>query len=295
MAFPSERNFCYHEVLPRLNAHFEVEVFETLTQNDAVLLASKATDKNFDVILAAGGDGTVHQVLNGILRDRENRSNLPVLGVVPIGSGNDFARSLKLKLNRDGLLDLLKNGKPKKVDVGKITFRKSDTGEVATRYFLNEADIGMGPEVVQKVMASGRPFGSEISYYMAILSTFISFKPIAVKAITPTWQWEGSIRTLAIANGNYYGHGLCIAPDARPDDGKFATFICSGVSAFTFMRYSNDLKKGKHIRIPQISYNEAEVVDLTSAENCTIEADGEILGLLPARIEMLQKQILVLY
>lgn len=290
------KTFLYHEILPALRALYEeVEVFETRSKHDAIHLASKAVDQKFDLIIAGGGDGTVHQVVNGILQHREDARDLPVLGIVPMGSGNDFARSLNLEQNLDQLLRLFRKAEPKKVDVGMMTYHEAGTTESAIRYFINEVDVGMGPEVVRKVNESGRPFGSAITYYLSILSTFISFKPMVVKIKTPKWSWEGKIRTLAVANGKYYGHGLCICPDSKPDDRIFGTFICEGVSALTFIRYSGDLKKGKHVRIPEIHYNEADFVELTSPQNCVIEADGEILGLLPAKIEMLPRQLSVLY
>jgi diacylglycerol kinase (ATP) len=289
------KKFVYHEILPALKPLFEVEVFETLTQHDAVLLASKATDKHFDVVMAAGGDGTVHQVLNGIVEGREGARNLPVLGIIPIGSGNDFARALKLEAKADKIIELLKRHQPRKIDLGKITYHpelNSDTKE--SRYFINEVDVGIGPEVVKKVMSSDRPFGPAVAYYLAILTAFITFKPLHARIKTPTWNWEGKIRTLAIANGNYYGHGLCISPDSKPDDGRFGTFICSGVSVFDFIRYSETMKKGKYVRIPEIMYNEADAIELTSSQKVPVEADGEILGYLPAKIEMLPLHLNVL-
>lgn len=290
-----KKKFVYHEILPAIKPHYEVEVFETRTQNDAVLLASKAADKHFDVIIAAGGDGTVHQVLNGILEGREGASNLPVLGIIPIGSGNDLARALKLEADTNEFLELLKTQQPRTIDIGKVSYHiDSNSNKQTSRYFVNEVDIGMGPEVVKKVMSSGRPFGPSVAYYLAILSTFITFKPLHARVTTPTWNWEGKIRTLAIANGNYYGHGLCISPDSQPDDGLFGTFICSGVSVFDFIRYSETLKKGKHVRIPEIMYNEAKAIELTSSQTVPVEADGEILGYLPAKIEMLPLHLKVL-
>jgi diacylglycerol kinase (ATP) len=291
-----KKNHLYHEVLPALRAAFDTEVFETRTQNDATLLAAKAVDMKFDVVLAAGGDGTVHQVVNGILSQKDNYPALPTFGVIPLGSGNDFARCLGITSQPAKLVAALRDNKPRPVDVGRITCRKShDSHETIMRYFINEADIGMGPEVVRKVMASGRLFGSAVAYYMAILATFATYKPLPIKASTPGWTWQGNIRTLAIANGNFYGNGLCIAPHAKPDDARFDTFICGPVSIFDFIRYSGDLKKGRHIRIPDIVYNQADAIELTSPGPCVIETDGEILGHLPANIALIHHAISVLY
>jgi diacylglycerol kinase (ATP) len=289
------KKFLYRDILPALTKAFKVEVFETKSRNDATILASKAVEKKFDVIVAAGGDGTVHQVLNGMLQGNETSVNLPSLGIIPIGSGNDFARALNLTANKENIIRLLQNNQPKKIDVGKVLFRKSHDGEETLRYFLNEVGIGMGPEVVRKVDASDRPFGAAVTYYVAIISTFLTFKPIPAKVRTPAWSWEGKVRTLAIANGNYYGHGLCISPDSKPDDRKFGTFICAGVSVLDFIRYSNDLRKGKYVRIPEISYNEAETIELSSPNPCVVEADGEILGYLPAKIGVIERQLSVIY
>jgi diacylglycerol kinase (ATP) len=289
------KKFVYHEILPALKPLAEVEVFETLTQHDAVLLASKAVDKHFDIVMAAGGDGTVHQVLNGMLEDREGANNLPILGVIPIGSGNDLARALNLQARVNTIIELVKELQPRKIDIGKISYRiDSTSAREGSRYFINEVDIGLGPEVVKKVMSSDRPFGPSVAYYLAIVSSFITFKPLHAKIKTTDWSWEGKIRTLAIANGNYYGHGLCISPDSKPDDGRFGTFICSGVSVFDFIRYSETMKKGKYVRIPEIMYNEADSIELTSSQTVPVEADGEILGYLPAKIEMLPLHLNIL-
>lgn len=291
-----QKKYFYYEVLPALRAVYDAEIFETLSPNDAVLLASKAVEKKFDVILAAGGDGTVYQVINGILNQKDDYPTLPPFGIIPLGSGNDFARCLGITPQPAQLVSALGDFKPRRLDVGQITCHRSHGSyDTVMRYFINEADVGMGPEVVRKVMASARPFGSAVAYFMAILSTFATYKPLPVKATTPGWAWEGNIRTLAIANGKYYGNGLCIAPDARPDDGLFNTFICGAVSVFDFIRYSGDLKKGRHIRIPEISYNQANAMGLSSPDPCIIETDGEILGYLPARIELLPHAIATIH
>lgn len=289
-----EKEKFYKKFLPRLTSQFPVEVFETLTVNHAVSLASKAVDKQFDIILAAGGDGTLHQVLNGILRGREQSKNLPMMGVIPIGTGNDFARSVHVGKNINQLIALLQNQNPKQIDIGKVSYT-SIKNETAERFFINVADLGMGPEVVKKVMSNDRMFGSSLSYYFAILSTFLHYKVMDVHAISDEWKWHGKLRTMAIANGNYYGHGMNIAPDALPNDKVFDVFIAGDVSALFFMLKSNLLKQGKKVIHPEVLYRKATVIEISSESPCAIEADGEILGLLPARIEMMKQTINFLY
>lgn len=285
-----QKKFFFTNILPSLQAQFRVDVFETHTKHDAVSLADKAVDKRFDVVLAAGGDGTVHQVINGVLQEREQSINLPTLGIIPIGSGNDFARTLQLKANGEQLVSLLKKNQPQLIDVGKISFH-AYTGQREERYFINEVDIGMGPDVVKKVLASGRPFGSAAAYYLAILSNFFTYKPFQAKIKTPTWAWEGKIRTLVVANGKYYGHGYCIGPAAKPNDGLFSTFIAGNISVMDFIRLSGKLKQEARLQLEDIFYNDTISAELTATNPAVVEADGELLGLLPAEITLLPKRI----
>ncbi|MEO5602904.1 MAG: diacylglycerol kinase family protein [Cyclobacteriaceae bacterium] len=287
-----KKKIFYHEYLPVISQFFTVEVHETLSKNDAIALASKFADKNVDLILAAGGDGTLNQVVNGILRRRENESKFPVVGVIPIGSGNDFSRGSGMKISIDQNLKILSAFKPKKIDVGHIEFSLMPGGaEKGSTYFINVADIGMGPEVVGKVLSSGRPFGSEVAYYKSILDTFLTYKPMVVKATTKEWEWEGKIRTLAIANGKYYGHGLCIAPDALIDDRLFSVFICGNVSVLDFIRHTGTLKKNKHINMDKVWYKTTQAIEIQSENPCPIEGDGEILGWLPAKVSLSDRQL----
>lgn len=288
-----KKKIFYHEYLPALSQIFDTEVHETLSQNDARLLASKFTDNYVDVIIAAGGDGTLHQVVNGVLKGREQETKLPALGVIPIGSGNDFARGVGLRAKADDMLGIFTKSQVRPVDVGMIEYnlRPSPDSAKGYAYFVNVADIGMGPEVVGKVLNSGRPFGSAVAYYKSIINTFLTYKPMRVKAVADKWCWEGKMRTLAVANGRYYGHGLCIAPGAAIDDRLFSVFICGDVSVFDFIMHTGTLKKGKNVLMDDVWYKTATTVEFSSDSPCPIEADGEVLGWLPAKIHMIERQL----
>jgi diacylglycerol kinase (ATP) len=283
----------YHDFYPALAEVCNVEVRETLSKHDAISLASKAADEYADLIVAAGGDGTLNQVVNGVLHGRESYSRLPALGMIPIGSGNDFARTVNIKPKPQHLISLIQAFKPKPIDVGLIRFTPFDskTDSITEKYFVNVADVGMGPEVVRRVNDSARPFGHAVAYYKSILATFLTYKPMVVTAKTDDWIWTGKMRTLAIGNGKCYGHGLHIAPNAKPDDRIFNVFICGNVSVLDFIRYTDSLKKGRHIRIPEIQYKETTDIQITSEKPCVIEGDGEIFGKLPAKIKLIQKQL----
>jgi len=184
------------------------------------------------------------------------------------------------------------------IDVGRVDFmtdsplHKSDKKDF--RYFINEVDVGMGPEVVRKVLSSGRPLGSAVAYYQSILSTFISYKPYTLYAKSEQWEWQSKVRTFAIANGKYYGHGLCIAPDAKFDDGVFEVFAAGEVSVLDFILQSIPLKQGKRLEQKNVSYLKATMVELSADRPAPIEADGELLGWLPAKIQIIPKRLRLL-
>lgn len=279
--------------MPALQKAHNADVFETRTRHDAVFLASKAVEKGYSLILAAGGDGTVNQVLNGVIKGREKDPSLPIIGVIPIGSGNDFARTIKVTTNVNDLMNLITSGKYTQADVGKIQYQTIQ-GEKDHSYFINVADAGMGPEVVRRVMDSDRIFGAGVAYYAAILSTFSNYKPMDVQVKAEQWEWHGKLNTLAIGNGKYYGHGLCIAPDAIINDGVFSTFICGDASKAEFIWHSSKLKTEKKIAHPKVRYDTARHLELTSGQPCLIEADGELLGMLPATVDIIPNKIKVL-
>lgn len=273
-------------IVRELSSEFQTELFETRSPDDAVALASCAVERKFDAVIAAGGDGTLHQVVNGILQGREQQERLPCIGLIPVGSGNDFARTVQIGKNSDDLITLIRNSSMQLVDVGKIDFRAG----AKPRYFINEVSIGLGPEVLQKLRGRSK-FLPGLSYYLATLSAFFSYKPYSIRAITSVWEWCSAVKVFSVANGKYFGHGLCIAPEGRPDDGIFSVFACGGVSVLDFIRFTGALKRGKYIDHPGISYRSASSVEILSENKGTVEADGEIVGTLPVTISIITKRL----
>lgn len=274
----------YQEILPVLTREFAIEVFETQRAGHASELSRQAVEKGFPIIVAAGGDGTLNQVLNGVLQN--HKDPLPVLGLIPLGSGNDFARTCGLSFSPPSFVDLVKSNQPKPIDLGRLTCRNEQGAEVI-RYFVNACSIGMGPAVVKRLANSSRFLGPLLTYWKAITTTFFTHQPQEIKCITPSWEWRGKIRVLVVANGRSFGNSLFIAPDALPDDGIFNTFIAGEVPLLNFLIYQQHLKSRKKIEDKLIIYNQTNHVELTAPELCPIEAEGELAGYLPARVEMI--------
>lgn len=276
----------YKEIYPSLTDHFVVEVLETRYAGHAEKLAATALNQKIDCILAAGGDGTLNQVINGLLKNEG--SNLPTIGLIPLGSGNDFARTCSLQPEAKQLIQLLKAG-PTPTDIGKIECIYN--GEKITHYFINECSLGMGPEVVKRLSKNAKRWGPDLSYLISIVSTFISHQPQEVLCKANAWTWKGKARVIAIANGKSFGNAIYIAPDANPGDGVFNSFIAGDVPLWKFLLFLQTLKKKRKINDPLLHYNTLTRVELSSEEECAIEAEGELVGLLPATITVLMGKI----
>ncbi len=282
-----KKNF-YSTILPALKANFEVTVKETVHSGHALQLAAESKIENFETIISAGGDGTLNQVLNGLLS--KGFDSLPKLGVIPLGSGNDFAGAIGLGSDPDQIVSLLKNDRPQLTDIGKIVCHDLLNKEV-TKYFINVASIGMGPATVLQMEKMPRWLGSNLRYMTAILHTFFTHKATDVKIQTDNWKWIGEARVWAMANGQSFGNKIFIAPFSKVDDGVLDAFLASNVPLLKFLVYLQQLKSKKKIIDPKIQYHQGALFTIQSSEQTAIEAEGEIQGYLPARVEILTKRI----
>ncbi|NOS91223.1 MAG: diacylglycerol kinase family lipid kinase [Cyclobacteriaceae bacterium] len=280
----------YRDILPPLQTKFDCSVAETRYSGHAIQLAREATHQNFECIISCGGDGTLNQVLNGMLSD--GFENLPKLAILPLGSGNDFAGSCSLQLERQQLISLLEKNNPIATDVGKIICNDL-SGTPIKKYFLNVASVGMGPATVERMEKLPRWMGSDLRYLAAILHTFFTHRPTHLSIKTESWNWAGKARVWAMANGQSFGNRIYIAPQSTPNDGIFDTFLASDVPLLKFLIYLQQLKGKKNINDSKIQYNQGRYFEMTASQNLAIEADGEIQGYLPAKVELLSNRILI--
>lgn len=282
----------YSDFYPSLKSKFDVEIFETQNEYHATELATKATANEFDVILSAGGDGTLHQIINGILGS-QNNTRLPTLGIIPLGTGNDFARTCGIKPDVNQLIQFLEKNKAEPIDIGLVNC-VDENGKAVARYFINACSLGMGPEVVKRLKKSDRSLGPSLTYFKAIAATFLSHKPQEVFAKSDSLEWKGKARVLAVANGKSFGSALYIAPDANTQDRQFNIFVAGDLPLWKFLLYLQTIKSGKKLDDPKITYGKLSALELTAPEPCAIEAEGEAIGFLPARISLLPSLINIL-
>jgi diacylglycerol kinase (ATP) len=276
------------------NLFEEVEILESEFAGHSVELAEASAKKEYDYIIAVGGDGTLHEVLNGYMNASNENPDLkaPAFGSLPYGTANDFSRGAKLNGGVTQLLELMEMEQIRKIDIGKIDYTDADGG-TKSRYFLNIADVGIGAYVVQKVNKAKKRWGANWTFLKAITETFLTYEQSVINVKTDQGlDWQGKTLTLVAANGKYLGSGLCIAPEAKLDNGRFSVVLMGDVSIKNYVFNLRRIKKGKKLDHPAISYHSASTIEITpEMYSCACEADGEFLGYAPLKIEAIYHRI----
>ncbi|MEP2773646.1 MAG: diacylglycerol kinase family protein [Fulvivirga sp.] len=276
----------YHKLSHIIEAtQLEINSIETSVDNRAIDIARQLANDGYTHLIAVGGDGTLNEVLNGIMLSDKS----PQLGVLPYGTANDFIKSVKAPKDIDALIESITNDSFLDLVVGTISYQINN--QTHERYFLNIADMGIGAEVVQRVNKSKKRLGSDLTFMKAIIQTFFTYKNKRIKVESDQWEWEGKINSLVIANGKYFGSGMCIAPHADPAKDLFEIVISGDISIFDYVKHVGQIKKGKVIEHPQLFYKTASQLKVTSVDNCAIECDGEYLGTAPVTVGIAQKKI----
>lgn len=282
-----KRKLFYRKIYPQLEEQLQPEVRVTRYAGHAEELAAEAVTQGFEVILSAGGDGTAHQVLNGVMK-----SGLPVplLGLIPLGSGNDLARATGAIADARRIIELVRSKQAVQIDVGLISLQDAE-GKPLTRYFINECSLGMGPEVVRRVNEGGRSVGVGFMYLKSIVATFLFLKPEAIHVRAGELTWSGKSRVMAIANGKAFGHGIYIAPDSSLSDGLLNMFIAANPPLLRFLMLLQVLKKPRESRDGCLTYATASRVEVTSERPLPVEADGEPVGFTPLYCEVVRNRV----
>lgn len=281
------------KVLPGLKQYmqqftsYEVQFVYTTHKKHAIEIAHQAVKNNCEYLIAVGGDGTLNEVINGVMQSNLPAKNLPITGLLPYGSANDFARTTHITNAIEQLMQLIKTNSYKTIDLGKISLLQ--TGE--TTYFINITGVGLGPEVVIRMEKSSAKLGAGFNYFKNIVKGFLNYTKKEASCINKDWQWKGKLLQMAIANGRYYGNAICTAPDARLTDGQFQVVIFGDLTIWDYLKNLNKLKKGVKINLPQVHYYKAKEVLIKSNDSCGIEADGEYVGLVPATVKVVPAAI----
>jgi YegS/Rv2252/BmrU family lipid kinase len=260
----------------------DFEVRYTQRRGHAADLAREAMEQGHRFLVAMGGDGTIHEVCNGMMDEAGPRDRDAVLGVVPGGSGSDFIRTFGIPPDPGDAAGHLAGDNVFRIDLGRVTFQRNGAAE--TRYFSNIAEAGLGGEVVRRAEALPRRVG-RTRYLIAFWMTLGFYKPSDGKITLDDHVYEGRVTNLVVANGQFFGGGMHIAPKAHPGDGKFDVLIQKGTKG-DYIKGITKVFKAEHLPSPVIKEFHAQRVEVTTAKPLQVEADGEVLGFTPATFEI---------
>jgi len=265
-----------------------VDVETTRAPGDATRIAEQAALSGRRFVVAVGGDGTVHEVVNGLV-DAETglvRGDDPVLGVVSAGSGCDLVRTFGLDRAPEVIARHLATPATTRIDLGRIRLTGSD-GEPCTRVFANVAEVGFGGTVAGVARRLPARIGAQ-RYRLGIVGAWGSFRRVPM-----TLHHDGGVYTerlcnVVVANGQFFGGGLKVAPRSLPDDGRLDLQAWGG-SPTDVVRAARQLRDGSHLQRTDVRAWATASVSVEAERPVKVEADGELLGTSPAHFDTLHR------
>jgi diacylglycerol kinase (ATP) len=282
------------EALPKIervltDEGLDYRVVRTTHPGHATQAARDALRGGERYLVAAGGDGTVHEVVNGMIDDDQPIAADAVLGVVAAGSGSDFVRSFGLPGDAVQAARHLAGDSVRDIDVGKVTCTTA-AAEV-TRYFANIAQAGLGGTVVARA-ATLPAFLGPAKYVSAFWLILPGFRPGTVRVDADGQEFCWRAHNVVVANCRFYGGGMHISPKSDPDDGALDVLVMAGPKSDAFTTVPK-VYRGAHLPHRNIVELRANRVRVETDLPFQIEADGETLGTTPATFEVLRTPIRV--
>jgi diacylglycerol kinase (ATP) len=278
----------------RNNGHPPADVRMTGSFGEATRLAREAVESGCHRVVAVGGDGTVNEVLNGLFENGVPLDGSIVLGIVPLGSGCDLARTLGITAETSPALKPPESCCTRKIDVGKVEFTDLQ-GLRRTRLFINIADLGAGGLVVEKANKAPAILGRRPNYVWGILTAALVYRARRVQiSIDGHPPFEVATRNAIVANGRYFGRGFLAAPDAKLDDGLFDIVNIGDLGTLEAVWSVPKLRNGTHLSHSKVSHYRGRRVEVTSDENVLLEMDGDLAGTLPVTCEVIPAAINVM-
>lgn len=257
------------DMRPIINERGGADWSGTVYPTHATALAREAGEQGYDMVIAMGGDGTVHEVVNGLMQLPENKR--PVMGVVPVGSGNDFAHAIGIPLEPGRALVHALSTEPSMVDVGLMT---DEHGR--REYFDNT--LGIGFDAVVTIRSHKLPLlRGFLMYLTSVVQTIIlNHDPAMMQMDIDGQRMEQSNLLLTLCNGPREGGGFLIAPEARIDDGILHYAMIRKVSRAMMFRLLPEVMKGTHGRFKPVTLGTCKRMSVSADRPLYIHADGEI-------------------
>jgi diacylglycerol kinase (ATP) len=228
------------------------------------------------LLVVIGGDGTVNEVVNGVAgTDAE-------LAVLPCGTGQDFGRTHGIPSSFDDAVRVALGGETRVIDLGRVELESRPS-----RFFANVGSAGMSGAVARRANSMTKALGGRATFFYALTREFIAWQNTRVVVeLEGGVRREGPMHDVIVANGNWHGGGMKLAPDARQDDGAFDVVTIGDVSKLDFVTTAPKLYSGRYLSHPKVELLRSPSVAISADEPLPLEVDGEPIGTTPARFEV---------
>jgi diacylglycerol kinase (ATP) len=268
----------------------DMRIAPTLASGDGRKLAMQLVGEGCDTIVAAGGDGTVNEVVNGLATCAAEANTVKVrFGALPLGTQNVFAEELGMPRKLAESWKIIEQGRVRAVDLARVSCQRD--GKSAQHFFVQLAGVGLDARAVQLVNLDVKRWVGPLAYVIAGLKAVAEPAP-HLKIEADGAALEGSFAL--IGNGRYYGGRFVLFPKALNDDGKLDVCVFRGKRFLDCLRYLHGIARGVHTSYPDVKYVSAARLRVVSAQGAPLEADGELLGCTPAEFDLWPKALQVL-
>lgn len=270
-----------------------IEVAFTKGRGHAIELAREAAVAGRARVVAVGGDGTLHEVVNGVMQAQDSTGARPAVGLIGQGTGGDFRKSLGLEHRLDHYLAALVRGEARAVDVGALAYVGPD-GARRDRFFVNVLSAGMGGLVDRYVASMPGGLSGKAAYFAASVRALVTCPRgalrVEVEHAGERREEQHATYMIAICNGRYFGGGMQVAPMAELDDGRFEVVSIAGRSKVEFALASRKIYDGSHLAEPCTTHFACQAITLAPARPgdpaLAIDVDGEPLGAIPLEVRV---------
>jgi YegS/Rv2252/BmrU family lipid kinase len=258
---------------------FTIDLRMTEKEKDAINFAKVACQEQFDVVISMGGDGTLNETINGLAE----QTHRPALGIIPLGTVNDFARALHIPLVPDKAIQLLDKGNMRPVDMGKIN----------QTYFMNIVAVGEIAEASFSVSAKQKTLLGPLAYFVESIKTLSSDHSFPVQLQHDNGTWDGKAMLILAALTNSVGGFDKAAPDAKVDDGNLKCIIIKDTSIFQVMKLTVSLLRGEHVNHDSVEYISTSALRISTSQSLCSNVDGDQGCELPLELHVLPEHIQV--
>lgn len=253
-------------------------------------MAREAAQQGYTRVICVGGDGTLNEIVNGLMQVEVERR--PALGLIPSGTGTDFARGLGWPKALDGVIEAIRRGTERRIDVGMTSFYRA--GQARARYFINVAGAGFDGDVSDVVNREGKHGGS-LAYFLTVFRVLAGYehKHARVTLTAPDGSehvLQGHYNLIAVGNGQYFGGGMRISPNSDTCDGCFEAIVIEAMSRAEFVLNFPKVYRGTHLSHPKVSEYRVVAIRIelvNTSQRMFVEAEGELFGEAPASFQVI--------